>query len=75
VAEFYKRLWHQTRQVQILLIALSLAIAVLAAAPLYFQQTLVNGLAYGTTLPNGFHCKSGCGPSDGWAGPDFKQRR
>ena len=50
VRKFYRQLWRRTRRVQILLIGLSLAIAMLAAAPLYFQQKLVNGLAYGTSL-------------------------
>ena len=50
VRRFYRQLWRRTRRVQILLIGLSLAIAMLAAAPLYFQQKLVNGLAYGTSL-------------------------
>ena len=46
---FYRQIWRETKPMQILLIGLSLAIAVLAAAPLYFQQKLVNGLAYGTS--------------------------
>ncbi|ANY82406.1 hypothetical protein BB934_29340 (plasmid) [Microvirga ossetica] len=47
---FYRLLWRQTRQAQLLLIGLSLAIAVLAAVPLYLQLKLINGLAYGTSL-------------------------
>jgi ABC-type bacteriocin/lantibiotic exporter with double-glycine peptidase domain len=50
LSEFYRLLWRQPKQAQLLLIGLSLAIAVLAAVPLYFQQKLINGLAYGTTL-------------------------
>jgi ABC-type bacteriocin/lantibiotic exporter with double-glycine peptidase domain len=50
LSEFYRRLWRQTRQAQLLLIGLAIAIAVLAAVPLYFQQKLINGLAYGTSL-------------------------
>lgn len=46
---FYRQIWRQTKSMQLLLIGLSLAIAVLAAVPLYFQQKLVNGLAYGTS--------------------------
>jgi ABC-type bacteriocin/lantibiotic exporter with double-glycine peptidase domain len=48
--QFYRLLWRQTKQVQLLLIGLSLAIAILAAAPLHFQQKLINGLAYGISL-------------------------
>ena len=47
MSEFYRLLWRQTKPTQLLLIGLSLAIAVLAAAPLYLQQVLINGLAYG----------------------------
>jgi hypothetical protein len=50
LSEFYRLLWRQTRQAQLLLIGLAIAIAVLAAVPLYFQQKLINGLAYGTSL-------------------------
>ncbi len=49
MSEFYRLLWHKTKRTQLLLIGLSLSIAVLAAVPLYFQQTLINGLAYGGT--------------------------
>ncbi|WP_414474061.1 hypothetical protein [Microvirga sp. M2] len=45
----YRQIWRQTKQAQFLLIGLSLAIAVLAAAPLFFQQKIINGLAYGTS--------------------------
>jgi ABC-type multidrug transport system fused ATPase/permease subunit len=48
--QFYRLLLRQTKQVQLLLIGLSLAIAILAAAPLHFQQKLINGLAYGISL-------------------------
>jgi ABC-type bacteriocin/lantibiotic exporter with double-glycine peptidase domain len=50
LSEFYRQLWRQTKQVQLLLIGLSLAIASLASVPLYFQQKLINGLAYGISL-------------------------
>jgi len=50
LSELYRLLWRQTKRAQLLLIGLSLAIAALAAMPLYFQQKLVNGLAYGTSM-------------------------
>ncbi|WP_457092235.1 hypothetical protein [Microvirga sp. P5_D2] len=46
----YRQIWHYTRQYQFLLIGLSLGVPALSAAPLYFQQKIVNGLAYGITL-------------------------
>jgi ABC-type bacteriocin/lantibiotic exporter with double-glycine peptidase domain len=50
LSEFYRLLWRQTKRTQFLLIGLSLAIAALASVPLYFQQKLINGLAYGISL-------------------------
>ncbi len=50
LSKLYRQLWSLTGQTQLLLIGLSLAITVLAAAPLFFQQKIINGLAYGTTL-------------------------
>jgi len=48
LSHFYRLLWRQSKQAQLLLIGLSLAIAMLSSVPLYFQQTLINGLAYGS---------------------------
>lgn len=45
--ELYRAIWRVTGRQQILLIALSLLISVLAAAPLKFQQLVINGLVYG----------------------------
>ncbi len=41
---FYKRIWEHTGRRQILLIALSLIVAALAAAPLRFQKDIINSL-------------------------------
>jgi len=48
LSHFYRLLWRQSKQAQLLLIGLSLAISMLSSVPLYFQQTLINGLAYGS---------------------------
>ncbi|WP_201837455.1 ABC transporter transmembrane domain-containing protein [Microvirga zambiensis] len=48
--KFYGTIWKNTYRTQILLIAVSIAIALLAAAPLYFQQKIINGLTYGIQL-------------------------
>ena len=45
--ELYRTIWRVTGRQQVLLIALSLLISVLAAAPLKFQQLVINGLVYG----------------------------
>lgn len=45
--ELYRTIWRVTGRQQVLLIVLSLLIAVLAAAPLKFQQLVINGLVYG----------------------------
>ena len=50
LSKFYKAIWKNTQRTQILLIAVSVAIALLAAAPLYFQQKIINGLTYGIEL-------------------------
>ena len=42
--ELYKRIWATTWRDQIILIVFSLIIAALAAAPLQFQKTIINGL-------------------------------
>lgn len=47
LAAFYRRIWRLSGRTQILLIGLSIAVSVLAAAPLHFQKQLVNGLTYG----------------------------
>lgn len=43
--ELYSRIWRCTGPTQILLIALSVAVAILAAVPLQYQKDVVNGLA------------------------------
>ncbi len=45
--ELYRTIWRVTGRQQVLLIALSLLISALAAAPLKFQQLVINGLVYG----------------------------
>lgn len=45
--ELYGAIWRVTGRQQVLLIVLSLLISVLAAAPLKFQQLVINGLVYG----------------------------
>jgi hypothetical protein len=45
--ELYRAIWRVSGRRQIVLILLSLAIAGLAAAPLKFQQEIVNLLTYG----------------------------
>ena len=45
--ELYRTIWRVTGRQQVLLIALSMLISVLAAAPLKFQQLVINGLVYG----------------------------
>lgn len=47
MTELYGAIWRVTGRQQVLLIALSLLISVLAAAPLKFQQLVINGLVYG----------------------------
>jgi ABC-type bacteriocin/lantibiotic exporter with double-glycine peptidase domain len=47
---FYGTIWKDTHRTQLLLIGLSVAIAALAAVPLYFQQEIINGLTYGIQL-------------------------
>ncbi|MDF2810163.1 MAG: hypothetical protein K0S56_1194 [Microvirga sp.] len=49
-AGFYRRIWQISAPTQIVLIGLSIAVSVLAAAPLHFQRELVNGLTYGISL-------------------------
>lgn len=44
MAAMYRAVWRATGRRQLLLIALSLAVAALAAAPLQFQKQIVNGL-------------------------------
>ena len=44
MAAMYAAVWRATGRRQLLLIALSLAVAALAAAPLQFQKDIVNGL-------------------------------
>ena len=48
-AGLYRRIWQITRGTQLVLIGLSVAVALLAAAPLHFQKELVNGLTYGSS--------------------------
>jgi ABC-type bacteriocin/lantibiotic exporter with double-glycine peptidase domain len=51
--EFYRAIWRATWRRQIVLIVLSLAVAALAAAPLKFQQEIINHMVAGgvwTTL-------------------------
>lgn len=45
--ELYRAIWRVTGRQQVLLIVLSILISVLAAAPLKFQQLVINGLVYG----------------------------
>jgi ABC-type bacteriocin/lantibiotic exporter with double-glycine peptidase domain len=45
--DLYRAIWRVTGRQQIVLILLSLLVAALAAAPLKFQQLVVNSLAYG----------------------------
>lgn len=45
--DLYRAVWRVTGRKQILLIGLSVTVAALAAAPLKFQQLVVNGLVYG----------------------------
>ena len=45
--ELYKEIWRVSGKRQIVLVLLSVAIAALAAAPLKFQQEIVNLLTYG----------------------------
>lgn len=47
MTELYGAIWRVTGRQQVVLIALSLLISVLAAAPLKFQQLVINGLVYG----------------------------
>ena len=49
--EFYKAIWRASWRNQILLIALSVAVAGLAAAPLKFQKEAINGLIDSKGLP------------------------
>lgn len=46
--DLYKGIWNASARAQILLIALSLAVAALAAVPLQFQKSIINGLSTGT---------------------------
>ncbi len=43
--ELYRRIWHATGRAQIVLIILSIAVAMLAAAPLQYQKDIINGLS------------------------------
>jgi ABC-type bacteriocin/lantibiotic exporter with double-glycine peptidase domain len=45
--ELYRLIWRITGRQQLLLIALSVLVAALAAAPLKFQQLVINSLVYG----------------------------
>lgn len=45
--ELYRAIWRVSGRRQIVLVLLSIAIAILAAAPLKFQQDIVNLLTYG----------------------------
>jgi hypothetical protein len=45
--DLYRAIWRVTGRQQILLIGLSIAVAALAAAPLKFQQLVVNSLVEG----------------------------
>jgi len=45
--DLYRAVWRVTGRQQLLLIALSMTVAALAAAPLKFQQLVVNGLVEG----------------------------
>jgi ABC-type bacteriocin/lantibiotic exporter with double-glycine peptidase domain len=47
ILDLYRAVWRVTGRQQILLIGLSLTIAALAAAPLKFQQLVINGLVEG----------------------------
>ena len=44
ISDLYRAVWRVTGRQQILLIGLSLTVAALAAAPLKFQQLVINGL-------------------------------
>jgi ABC-type multidrug transport system fused ATPase/permease subunit len=43
--ELYRRIWRATASAQVVLVALSLAVAALAAVPLQYQKDIINGLA------------------------------
>ena len=45
--DLYRAVWRVTGRQQLLLIGLSMTVAALAAAPLKFQQLVVNGLVEG----------------------------
>jgi hypothetical protein len=45
--DLYRAIWRVTGRQQLLLIALSMTVAALAAAPLRFQQLVVNSLVKG----------------------------
>jgi hypothetical protein len=47
VADLYRVIWRITGRQQLLLIPLSVVVAALAAAPLKFQQLVINSLVYG----------------------------
>lgn len=47
MGDLYRTIWRVTARDQALLIGLSLVVAALAAAPLKFQQLVVNALVYG----------------------------
>jgi ABC-type bacteriocin/lantibiotic exporter with double-glycine peptidase domain len=47
IADLYRVIWRITGRQQLLLIALSVIVAALAAAPLKFQQLVINSLVYG----------------------------
>jgi ABC-type bacteriocin/lantibiotic exporter with double-glycine peptidase domain len=47
IPDLYRAIWRVTGRQQILLIALSLTVAALAAAPLKFQQLVINSLVEG----------------------------
>ncbi len=45
MVELYRRIWSATGSAQIILIVLSLVVAALAAVPLQFQKSIINGLS------------------------------
>jgi ABC-type bacteriocin/lantibiotic exporter with double-glycine peptidase domain len=47
IADLYRVIWRITGRQQLLLIALAVIVAALAAAPLKFQQLVINSLVYG----------------------------
>jgi ABC-type bacteriocin/lantibiotic exporter with double-glycine peptidase domain len=49
--DLYRAIWRVTARQQLVLIALSLIVAALAAAPLKFQQLVINSLVQGGDIP------------------------